>query len=74
MPTSVTGRLSGAAALSSGPWPANGEWLHPTPGFVNPRRFSRAFPAAYGTTPREGQGHGRPGAHYGNTAGAPMDK
>ncbi|MEU3461944.1 helix-turn-helix domain-containing protein [Streptomyces sp. NPDC006733] len=43
-------------------------------GFVNPSHFSRAFRAAYGTTPREWQVHGRSAAHCENTSGAPADK
>ncbi|MEU3616660.1 helix-turn-helix domain-containing protein [Streptomyces sp. NPDC006872] len=43
-------------------------------GFVNPSHFSRAFRAAYGTTPREWQVHGQSGAHYENTGGALTDK
>ncbi|MGX1668155.1 AraC-like ligand-binding domain-containing protein [Streptomyces sp. NPDC055400] len=43
-------------------------------GFVSPSHFSRLFRAAYGTTPREWQHQGRPGAHCGNTDGAPTEK
>ncbi|MFC9612272.1 helix-turn-helix domain-containing protein [Streptomyces sp. NPDC056938] len=43
-------------------------------GFVSPSHFSRLFRAAYGTTPRDWQHQGRPGAHCGNTDGAPTEK
>ncbi|MFJ8129834.1 AraC-like ligand-binding domain-containing protein [Streptomyces hydrogenans] len=43
-------------------------------GFVSPSHFSRIFRAAYGTTPREWQLQGRPGAHCGDTGGAPTEK